>query len=125
MVRAFHGDGMRPHRGGGRVVAHARESPSGQVIGTGIRHDLQPRAVVHIAGRVVETTSSTPLMTRLRLAHRVSLTAFAAVDLATVVGLAKVDDLRAARAPNPNKNIDLVHTRTAMAALKNLPACAP
>jgi hypothetical protein len=116
---------MRPHRGGGRVVAHARGSLGGQVIGTGIRHDLPLSAVVGVARRVVETTFSTPLMARLRLAHRCSLAAFAAVDMAAVVGLAEVEDPRAPRAANPHKNIDTIHAPAETAALANLPARAP
>src|ERR1019366_4307065 len=116
MIRTFRGHGMCPRRGGGRVVAHARSRLGGQVIGTGIRHDFQASAVVGVARRVVETTFSAPLMARFRLTHRVSLTAFAAVDLAVVIRLAEVDALRAARTTNPHKNID-IQAPTATAAL--------
>jgi hypothetical protein len=120
IVRAFRDDGMRPHRGGGRVVAQARESFSGQVIGTGIRHDLQSSAVVHVAGRMVEATFSSPLLTRIRLARRVSTTAVAAVDVAPVVGLAAVENPRAARAANTHQNLDNIHARTGTAVLVEL-----
>ena len=61
IVRAFRDDGMRLHCGGGRVVACARRILGGQVIGTGIRHELQRHrqcmpacAVIHVASCVIE-----------------------------------------------------------------------
>ena len=118
---------MRLHRGGGRVVAHARRSLGGQVIGTGIHHDFRwhhrctlASPVVDIAGCVVEATAFAPLMTRLRLALGISPTRVVAVLLSAIVGLAEVDDPRAARAANTHKNLDFIHARTATAALMEL-----
>ncbi len=110
---------MRFHKGGGRIVAWARRSLRGQVIGTGIRHELRwhhrctsASAVVNIAVRVVSSTFSARLITSLRRALRVSPTAFAAVDIVVVLGLTEVDDGRAARARNPHQDLDDIHART-------------
>ena len=124
IVGAFRGDGMRIHRGGGRVIAHARRDLGGQVIAAEFRHAFHLRkrcapasAVVHIAGRVVEATVPTPLMARLRRARSTLLTRLAAVDVSAVVGLTEIDDGRAARATNPHENLDIAHARTTAAAL--------
>lgn len=76
--------------------------------------------VRHVVSRVVKAAFPAPLMTSLRLARRASLTAFAAVDIAVVLGLAKVDDGRAACAGNPYQNLDNIHARTPKAALIEL-----
>jgi hypothetical protein len=116
MVLAFRGRGMRLHLGGERVVAHARASLRGQVIGTGIRHDLLASPVFRIAVRVVETSFWTALMTRLRLAHRIPLARFAAIDLSAIRRLAQVEDLQTPGAANLHQNLDHFHASTTTAA---------
>jgi hypothetical protein len=121
---AFGDDDMRLHHGGGRIVASARRSLGGQVIGTAIRHELRwhhrctlaiPACL--IAVRMVPATVSGPLMSRLRNARRLPATAVVAVDLAAVIGLAEVEELAAAGAANPHENVDKLHAPTVTAAL--------
>jgi hypothetical protein len=115
---------MRLRCGSGRVVARARQGIGGQAIDTDFRHDLSQRqrclpasAVDDIAVRVVASAVLAPLMTRLRFAVCVSTAAVEAVDPAVVVGLADVEDHRAARAANPHQHLDIIHARTQTAAL--------
>jgi hypothetical protein len=74
---------------------------------------------------MIEAPLRTRLMMRIRQPLAPTLAPFAAVDLPTIVGLADVEDLGAASATNPHKNLDIVHASALTAALMNLPARAP
>lgn len=131
IVGAFDDDGVLLHNGGERVVAHARDRPRDQVIGTGIRHDLHRHhrcmaasAVIHVASCVIEATFAAPLIARLRFPRRGALTVSTAVNLPAIIRLAKVHDLPAASAANPHENRHL-HARTSKAAFIEVArACA-
>lgn len=117
---------MRLHHGGGRVDVRAGRSCRGQVNGTGIRHELhwhrrcfQMGAVHRVAICVVAAPELGPLVPRPRVAPALPSTVIVAmaVNLSVVVGLAEVEDLRAASAANPHKFFDKIHARPTTAAL--------
>jgi hypothetical protein len=112
---------MRPHHGGGRVVAHARHRLGGQVAGTGIRHRRGSTApsIAMAPHRVtmIEPSFRARLMPRVRRPAGPAVASVAAVDLASIVALADVEDHRAPRARNRDQNANRLHARTSMAAL--------
>lgn len=112
---------MRPHHGGGRVVAHARHRLGGQVAGTGIRHGRGSTApsIAMAPHRVtmIEPSFRARLMPRVRRPAGPTVASGAAVDLASIVALADVEDHRAPRARNRDQNANRLHARTSMAAL--------
>jgi hypothetical protein len=132
IVRAFRGDGMRLHRGGGRVVAHARRHLGGQVSDTVIRHrprfDLPPAAM----GSHRVSMIKLPLQARLMpcigsptcqpIAHSATSRT---VDLAVIVELAETDDRQAPCATNPRTNPVFLHARTSTAALAEVAPPVP
>ena len=112
---------MRLHRGGGRVVAHARRGLGGQAIGTGIRHRQRerPASLAMGAHRVsmVQLTLRARLMPRIRRTARLTSALLAAVDLSAIIELADVEDRCAPRATNRDQHLVDIHASTATAAL--------
>ena len=123
IVHAFRDDGMLLHWGGRRVITRARQSLRGQVIGTGIRHPREgslPSATIaphRIA--IIEASFRTRLMSRTSRSPGSLPAALASVDLASILGLAEIENDTASRTSNFDQDGN-VHARTSMPALKEV-----
>jgi hypothetical protein len=115
---------MHLHSGGGCVVARARPSLLGQLVGTGIRHRRagQPSSCSMVPHRVamIEATLPARLMPGVRRTTCIALARLASVDLTAILGLAHVENDAAPPAANRDQNAILVHARTSTAAHKEL-----
>lgn len=123
MACAFGDDGGLLHLGGDRVIARARRSLGGQLIGTGFPHALTDslggstaRAVRNVVGCVIETTLRARLVLRLRGPCCLPSAAVPAVDVAAIVGLAAIEDPAAtcSSASDLDEYLDDVHERAAL-----------